>query len=172
MSLCPCGSGLETSACCLPIINASRQARTAIELMRARYTAYTLHNIDFIWDSTHPDQRDLSDRQAMENWSAHAEWLGLTILDEGHANTSRLTDEVEFKVTFRITQITHLHHERSQFCFENNQWWFVEGQQIYSGPLERPRPVVRNQQVGRNDPCPCGSGTKFKKCCGNRATVA
>jgi len=26
-------------------------------------------------------------------------------------------------------------------------------------------PVARNQRVGRNDPCPCGSGKKFKKCC-------
>jgi preprotein translocase subunit SecA len=31
----------------------------------------------------------------------------------------------------------------------------------------RPRPVVRQQpKVGRNDPCPCGSGKKYKKCCG------
>jgi uncharacterized protein YecA (UPF0149 family) len=26
---------------------------------------------------------------------------------------------------------------------------------------------VRNAKVGRNDPCPCGSGKKFKKCCGS-----
>jgi preprotein translocase subunit SecA len=31
-------------------------------------------------------------------------------------------------------------------------------------------PVHRNgEKVGRNDPCPCGSGKKFKKCCGSRA---
>ena len=32
----------------------------------------------------------------------------------------------------------------------------------------RPRPVVSNPttDVGRNDPCPCGSGKKYKKCCG------
>ena len=26
--------------------------------------------------------------------------------------------------------------------------------------------VVKEQKVGRNDPCPCGSGKKYKKCCG------
>jgi preprotein translocase subunit SecA len=31
-------------------------------------------------------------------------------------------------------------------------------------PLERKQPV--GQKVGRNDPCPCGSGKKYKKCCG------
>ncbi len=30
------------------------------------------------------------------------------------------------------------------------------------------RPLTREApKVGRNDPCPCGSGKKFKKCCGN-----
>lgn len=27
------------------------------------------------------------------------------------------------------------------------------------------RPVVRDYKIGRNDPCPCGSGLKYKKCC-------
>lgn len=31
---------------------------------------------------------------------------------------------------------------------------------------EKALPVVENQKPGRNDPCPCGSGKKFKKCCG------
>jgi preprotein translocase subunit SecA len=31
---------------------------------------------------------------------------------------------------------------------------------------ERPKPVRVAHTVGRNDPCPCGSGTKYKKCCG------
>jgi hypothetical protein len=27
-------------------------------------------------------------------------------------------------------------------------------------------PPVRSQKIGRNEPCPCGSGRKYKKCCG------
>lgn len=36
------------------------------------------------------------------------------------------------------------------------------------GGKEKPRPVVRraSEKVGRNDPCPCGSGKKYKQCCG------
>lgn len=29
--------------------------------------------------------------------------------------------------------------------------------------------VVKGEKIGRNDPCPCGSGKKYKKCCGARA---
>jgi len=36
------------------------------------------------------------------------------------------------------------------------------------GTLER-KPVRKGQKVGRNDPCPCGSGKKYKKCCGRDA---
>jgi preprotein translocase subunit SecA len=27
------------------------------------------------------------------------------------------------------------------------------------------RPIVKDYKIGRNDPCPCGSGLKYKKCC-------
>ena len=34
------------------------------------------------------------------------------------------------------------------------------------GSEEKKKPVVKKDRVGRNDPCPCGSGLKYKKCCG------
>ncbi|TPV94996.1 MAG: preprotein translocase subunit SecA [Myxococcales bacterium FL481] len=36
---------------------------------------------------------------------------------------------------------------------------------------ERPAPARRFPKVGRNDPCPCGSGKRYKKCCGARQTA-
>ncbi|MGQ9670001.1 MAG: preprotein translocase subunit SecA [Desulfosoma sp.] len=44
-----------------------------------------------------------------------------------------------------------------------------ENQPMYYGPADGPRPpqtVKKDKKVGRNDPCPCGSGKKYKKCCG------
>lgn len=32
--------------------------------------------------------------------------------------------------------------------------------------LNRPEPKEAEKKVGRNEPCPCGSGKKYKKCCG------
>lgn len=34
--------------------------------------------------------------------------------------------------------------------------------------LNHPTPLRNPVKVGRNDPCPCGSGRKYKKCCGAR----
>ena len=32
--------------------------------------------------------------------------------------------------------------------------------------LNPPKPTIAEKKVGRNEPCPCGSGRKFKNCCG------
>ena len=45
------------------------------------------------------------------------------------------------------------------------------GQQPQQQQQQRPGkkvPIVTGPKIGRNDPCPCGSGKKYKKCCGNK----
>jgi SEC-C motif-containing protein len=46
--LCPCGSGNSYDECCELIISAKKDAATCLELMRSRYTAFTLANIDYL----------------------------------------------------------------------------------------------------------------------------
>jgi SEC-C motif-containing protein len=55
-------------------------------------------------------------------------------------------------------------HEKAEFVRHNGGW-------IYSRPLREGPPPVRLAQPkpGRNDPCPCGSGKKYKHCCLGRA---
>jgi hypothetical protein len=48
---------------------------------------------------------------------------------------------------------------------EHNHEEHVHGPNCSHGPLQQPF-VREAPKVGRNDPCPCGSGKKFKKCCG------
>ena len=38
----------------------------------------------------------------------------------------------------------------------------------YFHPIVYPKPVIRKNKIKRNDPCGCGSGKKFKKCCMNK----
>lgn len=46
-------------------------------------------------------------------------------------------------------------------------------EQMYLQALDdrRPQPIRRDAAPGRNEPCPCGSGKKYKKCCGGAATL-
>ncbi|MCS6245185.1 MAG: SEC-C domain-containing protein [Opitutus sp.] len=51
-------------------------------------------------------------------------------------------------------------HEKSEFQRIGGKWIFART--LRQGPA----PVKTEPKVGRNDPCTCGSGKKFKKCCG------
>ena len=53
------------------------------------------------------------------------------------------------------------HHEHAYFKKLDGEWKFIDGE------IESGVPYVREEpKIGRNDPCPCGSGKKYKKCCG------
>jgi len=47
-----------------------------------------------------------------------------------------------------------------------------EMQMVGGGAVEKPKQVIRREKIGRNDPCPCGSGKKYKKCHGAGGPVA
>ena len=42
----------------------------------------------------------------------------------------------------------------------------VEEEEELLAKTEKVKPIQADKEPGRNDPCPCGSGKKFKKCCG------
>lgn len=87
--------------------------------------------------------------------------MGLEIVEtEGGADSDQ-EGVVEFIATYKDRSLVRRHHERSQFLRHDGQWYFVDGEMV--APETE---VHQSPKVGRNDPCPCGSGKKFKKCCG------
>ena len=160
-SECHCGSGRSLSDCCGPIL-AGGPAATAEALMRARYSAYVSHQIDFLLESLHPDYRTDFDQDATRRWADSAQWLGLEILATDAGGTEDDVGTVEFIASFQEKGATRQHRELAHFRRCESRWYYVEGS------LPKPVQVVRDApKVGRNDPCPCGSGKKFKKCCGH-----
>ncbi|MBB1201169.1 YchJ family protein [Enterobacteriaceae bacterium 89] len=149
-SLCPCGSALEYSLCCQRYLSGAETAPTPAQLMRSRYTAFVMKDADYLVRTWHPSCKAQDFRQELEQSFSGTEWLGLNIsaTDEG-----RHSDEgfVTFVARFREHNKSSAIIERSRFLKENGQWYYIDGT----------RPLI-----GRNDPCPCGSGKKFKKCCG------
>ncbi|MGB0129433.1 MAG: YchJ family protein [Rhodocyclaceae bacterium] len=156
MSLCPCGSGCELEECCGPVV-AGAPAATPEALMRSRYTAFVLGNIDHI-DRTHaPEIRADFNRAEAERAAAEIEWLGLEVRGASEEGDSGM---VEFLVRMRRQGQDLAQYEVSSFRRVDGQWLYTGGK---TSPNVPQRHVVK---VGRNDPCTCGSGKKFKKCCG------
>ena len=161
---CPCGSGTAASECCARYFAGGGEApapATAEALMRSRYSAYALGAIDHIMATHHPDAAGDADRKSTEKWSREATWLGLEIVSSVGGGEGDQSGEVEFIARYELAGAPLSHHERAQFRRHQGRWYY------WDGAMVRPRPVVREQpKVGRNDPCPCGSGAKYKKCHG------
>ncbi|HTG01216.1 MAG TPA: YchJ family protein [Nitrospirota bacterium] len=158
---CPCGSGAGYDACCGPIIRGSRPARTAEDLMRSRYSAYVKKEMAYLLTSLHRDFRSDYDEKSSRAWAERAEWKGIEIINTLRGGPDDDEGQVEFNVVFIENGIKQEHHELSSFKKENGVWFFTNGRVLL------PRQVVHQApKTGRNDPCPCGSGKKYKKCCG------
>ena len=161
MSQCPCGSGKAFTDCCSPVLSGEQDAVTAKQLMSARYSAFTKADMGFLNRSLHPDHRHDHDAEATRRWAENSAWLGLEIVSTEAGGESDETGVVEFIASFKEKGVIRHHHERSQFAKQDGQWYFVDGEIV--PPKTR---VNEGPRVGRNDPCPCGSGKKYKKCCG------
>ena len=154
MANCHCGADINYEQCCEPIVAGKQAAATAEQLMRARYSAYASAEIDFLHDSLHPDGRAEFDFESTKSWAEGSTWQGLRILTSKAGTVADKVGSVEFTAQYVDDDgKTHLHSERSQFKKVDDQWYFCDGQNI------------NLNKVGRNDPCSCGSGKKYKKCC-------
>jgi len=160
MKQCPCGSGRDYSACCEPYIEGRAKAPTAEALMRSRYSAYVEHAIDYIINTcVHRGKNDI-DYKSTRDWSEQSTWLGLKIISIEKGGAADTEGVVEFEAAYEKDGLKDIHHETAKFKKENGEWLYVDGH-------ISPRTIVRSMpKVGRNDPCPCGSGKKYKQCCG------
>lgn len=161
MTDCYCGSGKPYAECCEPYISGSAVAPTAEALMRSRYAAYAAGAVDYLGDTLHPEHREDWDRDATARWAEQSEWTGLEIRSTEAGEASDDVGFVEFVAAFKEAGEDKIHHERSRFLKQDGRWYYVDGQ--------LPKPMTHRHEapkVGRNDPCPCGSGKKYKKCCG------
>jgi SEC-C motif-containing protein len=161
MDACPCGSDRAYADCCEPCILGARPAATAEQLMRSRYTAYVKHEIPYLVATSHPDHRDDQDEAGIREWSEGSEWHGLEILGVEQGGPDDDEGAVEFAAEYSHDGDRTRHHERATFAKRDGAWYLVKGERV------KLKPFVREEaKTGRNDPCPCGSGKKFKKCCG------
>ena len=144
------GAALEAQ--CMPFLEGSIRPATAVELMASRYIAHRRRDFDYLQRTHDPKTRTAVDSEPLES----IEWTGLQILRHVDGGTDDDQGQVEFVAHYVVEGKVGKHHELSEFRRIDGAWYYVRG-----GP-----PPTRSARVGRNDPCPCGSGKKHKKCCG------
>ena len=158
---CLCRSGKTYGECCGPVLAGERKAATAAELMRARYSAYAVGDVKFLYESSGPEVRAEFSEEKTKEWSKGATWEGLDILSTNKGGQDDDEGFVSFVAHYTANGQVCEHREQSYFKKIDGDWRFIDGKIDTGEPYRREEP-----KVGRNDPCPCGSGKKYKKCCG------
>ncbi|WP_416397196.1 YchJ family protein [Allohahella sp. A8] len=142
---CPCGSGASYGDCCQPL-HAGAAAQSPEALMRSRYTAFVLKDSGYLLDTWHTSTRPA--RLGLKNTP---DYCSLQIKSSG---SEEHVGWVHFIAIHREEAGFGFLEERSDFLCEDGRWYYLKGK-TSQGVLK----------PARNEPCPCGSGEKFKKCC-------
>lgn len=159
MTKCPCGSGAAFDECCGPIM-AGAQASSPEAVMRSRFTAFVKGDLDYIERTHAKEVRANFNRSAAESTAKSVEWVSLEIVKALEGGREDESGTVEFAARFKKGGELQVHHELANFKREEGRWVYIDGKM---NPHGEP---VRVDKIGRNEPCPCGSGKKYKKCCG------
>ena len=154
--VCPCNSQKSYVRCCEPYLTGKQFPDTPEALMRSRYTAYTMANIDYIKATMRG--KALIGFQTMDatRWAKRVHWIKLQVFHSHieHEHTGYVEFEAHFVDDSRLQSI----HENSEFIREEGRWYYVDGT-----PLA---PSQAEETISRNAHCPCGSQRKFKHCHG------
>lgn len=147
--LCPCGSTKPYAKCCEPFHSGHELPATAEALMRSRYSAYCQGHYLYLKQTYSPSLQSEHSIESLREFGEAVHFIGLTIKD-----SAQPFNKVHFVAKFLLQNKVELLEEVSTFEHIEGRWYYKEG-------VLSEHPV---QTIGRNDPCPCGSGLKFKKC--------
>lgn len=160
MKKCDCGSGKTYEQCCEPYHLGTKVPETPEALMRSRYSAYALANIDYI-QATMRGKASLGfDPVTAKLWAERVIWIKLQVL--AATQLSPTQGEVEFIASFVDNKTLCQMHEISGFHYSEGRWFYMDGKPPLVSTVK-----TTNTPISRNTPCPCGSQKKWKYCHGN-----
>lgn len=125
---CPCYSGQKYKKCCRPL-HQGQKIDDPVRLMRSRYSAYALHNLDYIVETMHPDSKHLHNtpqwRAGITLFAETTDFNGLEILDSELSLDDLNTGWVTFHAILANGDEDTSYVERSLFKKEDGQWLYL-----------------------------------------------
>jgi len=128
-NLCPCGSEKESSNCCNPLLNGIKDANTAEELMRSRYTAFTRADINYLVRTQLPSAglRKEKERKKLKKWAQSVEWLYLSVMKTIDGGEDDETGKVIFRAFYIQNEEYENIYEESLFEKIEGKWFYIDG---------------------------------------------
>lgn len=123
---CPCNIDVKYNDCCKKAHQNIGSVSSAEALMRSRYSAFVLVNIEYLQKSHHSKTRpSKKEKRDIEKWTKSVKWLKLEVLNTTKGTATDAIGTVEFKAFFMENGTINTIHENSKFSIENNQWVYV-----------------------------------------------
>ncbi len=126
--LCPCGRPNVYTECCGAYLEKSAYPKIPEDLMRSRYSAYNLNNMDYIRATMRgPALALFSKKNKKSAKYSSVEWLGLEVLKSYLDPNNAAIGYVEFVARYKEQDMEKQIHELSTFHLEDGRWYYVEG---------------------------------------------
>lgn len=125
LNACPCGRLLDYQHCC-GIAHANPNfIKTAEDLMRSRYSAFTLANGPYLIETHHSKTRKQVNEREIVDWAKSVKWVRLDVLNATQGQETDETGTVEFKAYYKEKNQLRYLHENSFFKREMGVWKYV-----------------------------------------------
>ena len=147
---CPCEPSSQWAACCGRFIERGELPELPEQVMRSRYSAYVTGNIPYIQQTMAGPALKNFDAKDVQLWIDQVQWHHLNVIKASPLSKDNTCGYVEYCVSYKQLGKKQLLHELSEFKRIDSKWVYWSGKFL---------------EAKRNEPCPCGSGLKYKKCC-------
>ncbi|MGD9591359.1 MAG: YchJ family protein [Candidatus Berkiella sp.] len=124
---CPCGQQLPFEACCQKYIN-GENAPTPETLMRSRYSAYVMSEVDYIANTMQGEPLKDFDKSDTKAWLNDVKWLGLKVI-QAKQKSDKL-GYVSFEARYHYQGKDLAICEKSEFHKIDNKWVYVGGKAL------------------------------------------
>ncbi|AXH10992.1 hypothetical protein CP960_10730 [Malaciobacter halophilus] len=127
-SKCICGSDKKYKKCCKELHD-GKPAKTALELMRSRYSAFALCKVDYIIKTTHYENPEFTLNKKrwqndIFNFCSYTDFKNLEILESEDGQEESF---VTFKATLYQNNLDASFTEKSRFLKVDGNWYYVDG---------------------------------------------
>jgi len=160
---CPCGSKLPYGNCCQPIHINIRTAKLPEQIIRARFAAMAIGNMDFFRQSIILMSRHMLDAEVLLARLKHQIFHSIKITHVERKGVLRRAAVIHSQITKGKRGKLTTHTERTCLKREAFAWRVVN--------IDLVATDIRPPKGGKNVPCPCGSGRKYKHCCGSTQKI-
>jgi SEC-C motif domain protein len=125
--ICPCGRDIKFIDCCARIHNDIKLANTAEDLMRSRYSAFVVANVDYLLISHAKETRNTFNQKKTKNWTNSVIWNKLEIICTTNGLINDKDGYVEFKAFYIENGFLDCIHGKSRFVRDSfNNWMYLD----------------------------------------------